>query len=252
MKTKHPRDTYLTVYGRKPVVELLEDPEMPPADKVWLDSRARGEFERQVEQLCARRGIVLHRVAAEQVSHYSKNPKQDQGIAADVLLPQMLAAEDYWEQAPERACLLALDGITTPANLGLIIRTATGLGIDGLVLPRHGTSSLNPLVIKASAGVIFKSPLLKCEKLVPALLQAKAAGFVLYGLAGQARRSLFDPAPLAPRSLFVLGNESQGLSPQTLQLIDHNLSIPMANGVESLNVACAAAVLCGELARRKL
>lgn len=248
--TKHPRDTYLTVYGRKPVQEVLEDLELP-IDKVWLATNAKGDAIRQMERICDQRGIPVHRVTEEQVARMSKNPKQDQGVAADIVIPQMMAAEDYFAQAPKRSWLVAMDGVTTPANVGLIIRTATGMGMDGILIPRKGTSSLNPLVIKASAGVIFKSRLLKCETLNKVLAAAKAAGFHIYGLAGGAGGINLYDADIPPRAIFILGNETEGISQDVLRQLDQRVFIPMANGVESLNVACAGAVLFGELARRK-
>lgn len=75
------------------------------------------------------------------------------------------------------------------------------------------------------------------------------AGYPLYALAGSAARSLFT-ADLPRRAGYVLGGETHGVSPAVDQLVTDRLSIPMAGGVESLNVASAAAVLCFDLARR--
>ena len=246
---KHPRDTYLTVYGRKPVLEVLQEQDLP-VDKIWLAIGAKGDVIRDMERICEQRQIPVNRVTAEQVARMSKNPKQDQGVAADIVIPNMMSADDFFADAPTKAQLIAIDGVTTPANIGLIIRTATALGIDGILIPRKGTSSLNPLVIKASAGVIFKSTLLKCEQLHTVLPAATKAGFKIYGLTGENGSDIFK-TDFAARSIFVLGNETEGISPQVRQLLNQQLAIPMYNGVESLNVACAGAVLLGELAKYK-
>lgn len=246
---KHPRDRYLTVYGRKPVLEVLLQPDLV-VDKVLLTHRAKAPIVDQIEAACARKGIPLHRVAPAEVSRLSKHPKQDQGAVADVCTPHMDDALQALEQPlPDRCRLLALDGITTPANLGLIIRTATALGIDGILLPRKGSAKLDAFVIKASAGVVFRSAIWKCERLTPVLKKAHALDFAIYALSGEQGSSLYETT-FAERAIFVLGNETHGVTPQTEALVTQHLTIPMANGVESLNVACAAAVVLGELARR--
>lgn len=246
---KHPRDRYLTVYGRKPVLEVLLQADLQ-VDKVLLAQRAKAPIIDQIEAACAERGIPLHRVSPVEVSRLSKHPKQDQGVVADVCTPYMEDALEALSQPPPQRCrLLALDGITTPANVGLIIRTATALGIDGILLPRKGSAKLDAFVVKASAGVVFRSAIWKCERLTPALKKARDTGFAIYALSGEQGSALYETA-FAERAVFVLGNETHGVTPQTEALVTQHLTIPMSHGVESLNVACAAAVVLGELARR--
>lgn len=246
---KHPRDQYLTVYGRKPVLEVLQQADLAVA-KVLVAQRAKADIIRQIEAACTKRGIPLHRVSAEEVARLSKHPKQDQGVAADVATPHMDDALRVLDQPlPARCRLLALDGITTPANVGLIIRTATALGIDGILLPRKGSAKLDAFVVKASAGVVFRASIWKCERLTPVLKKARQLDFAVYALSGEQGRALYE-APFAERAIFVLGNETHGVTPQTEALVTEHLTIPMTHGVESLNVACAAAVVLGEVVRR--
>jgi 23S rRNA (guanosine2251-2'-O)-methyltransferase len=130
----------------------------------------------------------------------------------------------------------------------MIIRTASALGM-GVILPLKGSSKINPLVVKASAGVVFKSKILKCETLTHALKAAKSCGFSVYGLAGEEGRNIYR-AEFKKSAIFVMGNESEGVGEQHRALIDEWLTIPMALGVESLNVACAATVVGSEWMRR--
>ncbi|MFK7799168.1 MAG: TrmH family RNA methyltransferase [Aureispira sp.] len=247
---KHPRDQFLTVYGRKPVLELLAQPQLDIA-KVVLARKAKGDIIKQILTACEERQVPVLRLEAAEVSRLSKHPKQDQGVAADVHTPYMDDALQVFQQGavPAKCSFLALDGITTPANVGLIIRTATAMGLDGIILPRKGSAKLDAFVIKASAGVVFKSRLLKCERLTPILRHAKQHGFAIYALSGEQGNTIYQ-ADFAPRSIFVLGNESAGVSKATEELTTAHFSIPMAKEVESLNVACAAAVVCSEILRR--
>ncbi|BDS10141.1 TrmH family RNA methyltransferase [Aureispira anguillae] len=247
---KHPRDQFLTIYGRKPVLEILQDEKLNIA-KVFIAKKAKADIIKNILAACERRGIEVLRMDAAQVSRMSKHPKQDQGVAADIHTPQMDDALHFLEEhQSEKLQLIALDGITTPANVGMIIRSCTALGIDGIILPRKGCAKLNALVIKASAGVVFKSKILKCERLSPVLKKAQQLGFAIYGLSGEKGSNIYTEN-FAPQSLFVMGNETAGVSPQTEALTNQHLFIPMANGVESLNVACAATVVASEIMRRK-
>jgi 23S rRNA (guanosine2251-2'-O)-methyltransferase len=164
-----------------------------------------------------------------------------------VVAPRMRRLADALAGRPSR--VLVLDGITTPANVGMILRTATAAGVDGIVVPRRGVASIDPLVVKASAGVAFHAPVLRCYTAEEACRDLREAGYPLYALAGDARESLFD-ADLPRRAAYVLGGETDGVSEEVRRHVTGLLSIPMAGGVESLNVASAAAVLCFELVRR--
>ncbi len=247
---KHPRDTYITVYGRKPVMELLEMEDITIA-KILIANKSKGDIIQDILKLCKKKGIEPNWVSPEEVSRISKNPNQDQGIAADVIAPGMDNALHYFENYNgnvQTEAWLALDGVTTPANVGMIIRTATALGM-GVILPMKGSSKINPLVVKASAGVVFKSNILKCDTLTHALKAAKNSGFTIYGLAGEEGRNLYRQE-LKKAAIFVMGNETEGVAEQHRNLIDAWLTIPMASGVESLNVACAATVVGSEWMRR--
>lgn len=245
----HPRDRYITVYGRNPVLEALEDSSVK-VDKVLLARGLRGPVIKAIARAAKTQKIQLTRVDTAQINRISRNSRQDQGVVADVIAPHMGSLTDQLETVGAKAAVLLLDGITTPGNVGMILRSATAAGLDGIVLPRHGSPEVGPLVIKASAGVAFRAPIWRTATAFEAVEALKAAGFTLVGLAGDAEATLFE-APFPDRVAFVLGNETTGMSPEVLAEIDMPLSIPMQAGVESLNVAAAATVLAFEVQRRR-
>jgi len=243
-----PKDRFVTVYGRKPVLEVLAD-ESLTVDKVMLAEGAKGPAAAEILQAAGRRGVEVRRATAHRVKVLAGNGKQDQGVLADVLAPRMRSLDaGLAVDHPPRTVLL-LDGITTPANVGMILRTATAAGMAGIVLPRRGVAGLDPLVVKASAGVAFRAPVLRCATAVDAAAMLASAGYRLFGLDGRAPKTLFA-AKLPDRAAFVLGGETTGVRPEVREHVHQWLSIPMCGGVESLNVASAAAVLCFELVRR--
>ncbi|HEX4224219.1 MAG TPA: RNA methyltransferase [Pseudonocardiaceae bacterium] len=243
-----PKDRFVTVYGRKPVLEVLDDADLQ-VDKVILADTARGPAASEILRAARERGVAVQRASAQRVKVLAGNGKQDQGVLADVVAPRMRLLTDALRDRPPRT-VLVLDGITTPANVGMILRTATAAGIGGIVVPRRGVAGIDPLVIKASAGVAFRAPVLRVPTAGEAASALHQAGYRLFGLAGNARKSVFT-ATVPNRAAFVLGGETAGVSDEVGRLIDEWLSIPMAGDVESLNVASAAAVVCFELLRRR-
>jgi 23S rRNA (guanosine2251-2'-O)-methyltransferase len=242
-----PKDRFVTVFGRKPVLEALADRRLD-VDKVILADNARGAAAKEIVDAATARSVRVERASAHRVKVLAGNGKQDQGVLADVVAPRMRRLEDALAGS-RPARVLVLDGITTPANVGMILRTATAAGIEGIVVPRRGVASIDPLVVKASAGVAFHAPMLRCYTAEEACRALRDAGYPLYALDGDARQSLFD-AELPRRAAYVLGGETAGVSAEVRRQVTGLLSIPMAGGVESLNVASAAAVLCFDLVRR--
>ena len=242
-----PKDRFLTVYGRKPVLEALADPALE-VDKVMLADTVRGASAAEIERAARAAGVPLRRASEHRVKVLAGNGKQDQGVLADVVAPRMRPLRAALASASAPARVLLLDGITTPANVGMILRTATAAGIGGVVVPRRGVASLDPLVVKASAGVAFRAPVLRCADAPEAARLLAEAGYPIYGLA-TGGSSVFE-ATLPRRAAFVLGGETAGVSDEVTPFLRGWLSIPMPGGVESLNVSAAAAVLCFELVRR--
>lgn len=242
-----PKDRFVTVYGRKPVLEALDDPTLT-VDKVVLADTARGAAAHEIIDAARSRGVAVQRATAQRVKVLAGNGKQDQGVLADVVAPRMKPLALALEEGSLRS-VLVLDGITTPANVGMILRTATAAGIDGIVVPRRGVASIDPLVVKASAGVAFRAPVLRCGTSAEASALLRASGYSLHALDSHASDTIYS-ASFPARAAFVLGSETSGITDDVRPHITSWLSIPMAAGVESLNVASAAAVLCFELVRR--
>jgi 23S rRNA (guanosine2251-2'-O)-methyltransferase len=188
----------------------------------------------------------VQRVPPARVTKVSRNGRQDQGVVADIVAPRLGRLTPETAEALDGP-VLVLDGITNPQNVGMILRTAVAAGLAGIVLPKHGVPDLNPLVVKASAGVALEAPVLRTEDAATGLALLHDAGFDSFGLVADASdRTLWDARPFPARSAFVLGSETGGIRVD----VHHRLAIPMAGQVESLNVAVAAGVLCFELVRR--
>jgi 23S rRNA (guanosine2251-2'-O)-methyltransferase len=249
---RSPKDTFITVYGRMPVLEVLQDVGLT-VDKVVVAEGSRGDSLERIRALARRRGVEVRTASAHRVKVLAGNGKHDQGVLADVVAPRMALVEDF-VQRPAAAgsdTVLVLDGVSNPSNVGMILRTATAAGLAGVVLPRAGSPGVDPLVVKASAGVAYRAPILRCRSAADGVRTLKDAGWKVVGLDGGAPDDVYA-TQLPAATALVLGNETDGVSQEVAALVDTWVSIPMANDVESLNVSNAAAVVCFELLRRRL
>jgi 23S rRNA (guanosine2251-2'-O)-methyltransferase len=232
----------LTIYGRNPVLEALDDPSLQIHRLHLSESNKPSQQLERMVSLAKKRGIEIRYHDKKALSRISKNARQDQGVALDVVLENLTTPEAYLQEH-ERFRLIALDRVTNPQNVGMIIRSCAAGRIDGIVMAAKGNAPLvSPLTIKASAGTLFKIPIIRADSLLKTLRQFQEAGTRLYTLDSHASTDYHRLTP-APRSLFILGNESEGVSPEIARLSDERIAIPMNGGVESLNVAVTASLL---------
>ena len=235
-------DRLITVYGRNVVLEILEEKDINVTKVHLADSNKRDGAVAKIESICARKDIEILYHTKQALSRISKNAKQDQGVAADIEATSYLSAQDFLQEKESNYKYIALDSIHNPQNLGMIIRSVAAGFIDGIILPKKGSAKISPLVIKASAGTLFKTKILYCDDLENTLPEFKKDGADIYALSSYAKESLFD-LELGAKTIFVLGNESEGVCKEVEKLANKSLSIPMKNDVESLNVAVTAALL---------
>lgn len=237
-------NSLLTVYGRKTLLEALQEKDVEVFRLHLADSNKPAEILDQIIQLATQKGAEVVYHSRQALSRISKNASQDQGVAADLRLSGYQTYDQFIQQSLNGSAksLLALDSIHNPQNLGMIIRSACAGNIDGILLPMEGSAQIDPLAIKASAGTLFKAPLLRCENLKQALTDFKEKGVSICALSSHAETTLKEFFP-TNHCIYVLGNESDGVSPDIMNLCTDKVRIPMNNGVESINVAVTAALI---------
>jgi len=233
----------LTVYGVNAVRELLGSG--VPVARVLLSSGPRTGT---IVDLAHRRGVPCERVD-RQVLDGLAGAVPHQGVVALGVRFQWSTLDDL--ERPECRGLLCLDSVQDPRNLGAIVRVARAAGLGGVVLPQDRSAGLTPVVAVASAGTVFGMRMARVPNLVRALASLKDAGFWTVGLSPDAGTSLWD-LDVPARPAVVVGGEGEGLRPLVRRACDFEARIPMAAGVESLNVAVAVAVALFELRRRGL
>ena len=142
-----------------------------------------------------------------------------------------------------------LGEIHDPHNVGAIIRSAAAFGLAGVLIPEHRQAGVTGVVVKTSAGMAFRIPLVSIGNINATLKTLKEKGFWTYGLLMEGSTALGSEAFDVPAA-FVIGNEGAGIREKTLDACDISLSIPMHQRTESLNAAVSAAVVFYEWSRK--
>lgn len=168
-----------------------------------------------------------------------------QGIVAGILPDKLMVSyKDFIQKinVSENTALLILGEVQDPHNVGAVIRSAAAFGLAGVLIPPHNQAPVTGTVIKVSAGMAFRIPLVAISNVNSVIDDLKGRGFWVYGLEGEGT-VLTTTEKFAKPSAFVLGNEGAGLRQKTKEHCDDLISIPIHPRCESLNAAAATAVV---------
>lgn len=202
-----------------------------------------------LRQACEAAGIPVRRESPEQLTRLAGTDAH-QGVAARIVPRKFDALEDLLQPTGRPRMLLALDGIEDPHNLGALLRTADGAGMDGVVLPERRAATVTPTVVKVSAGAAEHVRIARVTNLARALEAMKRQNIWSVGLDERGTTD-YDAFDFRGDFVLVLGNEGSGLHDLVRRSCDHLLRIPMAGGVSSLNVSVAGAIVMFEAARQR-
>ena len=228
------------VYGRNPVREALRGPR--EVLELWATERAIASLEWLGEG-------PRPRVKRERELTEAAGSNDHQGVAAWC---EPYAYADAWELASGPAPLLCcLDQVTDPRNLGAVVRSAAGAGATGVVLPAHGAAVVTAAVSRSSAGAVEHVSVAVVPNLARFLADVKSDRLWAYAAAADGETGLWE-LDLTGGVALVFGAEGKGVRPLVRRTCDGVVSIPLAQGVESLNVSVAAAVAMFEARRQRL
>lgn len=231
------------VVGRNSVVELLRA-HVPVVSIQVAEGIDRDERVREIFQLAADLHVPLLEVARPELDRITSGAVH-QGIAAKLEAYDYADPSDLLDLAAERgepALIVILDGITDPRNLGAIVRSASGFGVHGVVIPERRAAQMTAAAWKTSAGAAARVPVARATNLTRQIQAYQEAGLMVIGLAADGDVALPDldlaDGPLA----VVIGSEGKGLSRLVGENCDQLVSIPMSSSLESLNAGVAAGI----------
>lgn len=238
------------VYGVQPVLEALKSRERR-VEKIWIAFGRSGPAVRRMVDQARQQGIPFSFKDRRSLDAKAGTSKH-QGVIALLALAAGIDLDSFLQELPEerRRFIALLDHVQDPQNLGAIIRTACAAGVEGLLLPKHGTCPLTPAAVKASAGAAQWVPLVRVGNAAQALERIREEGFFLLG-ADPAGGSEIYEQDLRRDVCLVIGGEGKGLRPGLKKLCDELVSIPMVGPVASMNASVAAGILFFEVLRQR-
>nr|WP_315595418.1 23S rRNA (guanosine(2251)-2'-O)-methyltransferase RlmB [uncultured Cupriavidus sp.] len=208
--------------------------------------RRMQDFIRLAESL----GVTLHPVDADRLRGMAGTDRH-QGVVAradDVSLA--LNLDELLDGIEGTPLLLVLDGVTDPHNLGACLRVADGAGAHAVIAPKDRSVGLNTTVAKVASGAAETVPYITVTNLARTLRELQERGVWVIGTADGTDKALYDVDLKGPTAI-VMGAEGEGMRRLTRETCDDLVSIPMAGGVESLNVSVASGVCLYEAVRQR-
>lgn len=228
-----------------PLFEILRSSPQR-VNKILVQKDSKRQEVTEIVRLSKRSRISLQFVPKKRLDLLDK---KHQGVVA-LVLPKAYVSVDAILESAELPFLLLLDGVEDPQNLGAIIRTAEGAGIDGLVLPERRAAGITGSVASVSAGAVEHLKISRAANLVRVMDDLRKRGLWLVGAEGGGQEYWYDFDYTVPLGL-VMGSEGKGLRPLVKAKCDRILSIPLLGKLTSLNVAAAAAIFCFEVVRQR-
>ena len=236
------------VYGVHAVTEALQ---ANTGNKLYIQDDLRGKKLDQIKSLAQEKKVSISWTPKKNLNEMTEGAVH-QGFVLRVSafayaeLSQIIAATAEMENP----LLLILDGLTDPHNLGAILRTADATNVSGVIIPKHRSVGVTPVVVKTSTGAVEHIPIARVTNLSQTLEQLKGAGYWVFGT--DMNGTPVHKWNTSGKVALIIGNEGKGISSNIKKQVDEMITIPMDGHVQSLNASVAAAVLMYEVFRNRL
>lgn len=239
-----------TIEGRNAVLEAYRSGKT--IDKLYVQDGCHDGIVNSITREARKQNTIVNYVAKERLDQMSTTGKH-QGVIAQAAAYEYAELEDIFVKAEEKGeapFIIILDEIEDPHNLGAIIRTANLAGAHGVIIPKRRAAGLTATVVKASAGALNYTPVVKVTNLVQTMEELKKRGiwFVCAAMDGEMMYQLNLTGPIG----LVIGNEGEGVSRLVRKSCDYVAAIPMKGDIDSLNASVAAGVLAYEIVRQRM
>jgi 23S rRNA (guanosine2251-2'-O)-methyltransferase len=244
-------DRQEVLFGLHPVLEAIESGKRS-IDRVLVAREGGGHNLGRLLRAARDAGIPVTHLPKDILAKKAGARAVHQGVAALVSPVPYASTDDICAAAASarQGLLVVLDGIEDPRNLGAVIRTAAAAGAHGVLLGTEDTVGVTPAAAKTAAGALERIPVAREPKLGRRLADLEAKGFRIVALdvrGGAAWDSVSYRGPV----VLVAGGEGRGLRRGLLEAANARVTLPLAGGVESLNVSVAVAVVLYEAVRQR-
>ena len=238
-----------TIEGRNAVLEAFRAGKT--IDKLYIQDGCHDGVLNTITREARKHDTIINYVAKERMDQMSTTGKH-QGIIAQAAAYEYAELDEIFAKAEDKGeppFMFILDEIEDPHNLGAIIRTANLAGAHGVIIPKRRAAGLTATVVKASAGALNYTPVVKVTNIAQTIEDLKKRGlwFVCADMNGETMYRLNLTGPIG----LVIGNEGEGVSRLVREKCDYIASIPMHGDIDSLNASVAAGVLAYEIVRQR-
>ncbi len=240
------------VAGRNSVLEVLQAG-IPVTGVYVAEGAERDGRLRDAFKLAAEHGYSMLEVTRGELDRMTGGAVH-QGLAARLPSYEYAHPNDLLERAAaagEKPLIVVLDSVTDPRNLGAVVRSASGFGAHGVLIPERRAAGMTAAAWKSSAGAAARIPIAQTVNLVRQLKAYQDAGCMVIGLAADGDVSLPDLDLADGPLVVVIGSEGKGMGRLITETCDQVVSIPMANHLESLNAGVAASVTLYAIAQAR-
>ncbi|SHE85087.1 23S rRNA (guanosine2251-2'-O)-methyltransferase [Marinitoga hydrogenitolerans DSM 16785] len=235
------------VYGRNVLKEII-NAHYPVKNIYFTDSKKTDKTFKELIELTKKHKYSFS-FAPDNVLQKMVNVSKHQGVVIDIGKEFKYVDETILNNLRENATIVILDQIQDPHNFGAIIRSSLAADANLIVIPKDNSVEVTSTVIKVSVGLAFRIPILKVTNISRFIETIKKHGFWVYG--ADMSHNIYYETNLTGNVAIVMGNEGSGIREKVKSKCDALISIPMANNVESLNVAVSAGILLFEIFKQK-
>ena len=215
-----------------------------------VDIMQDGVAERKPDiiKLIKTKSFPIHRLPKEQfLKKYGG--KRTQGIVV-TFQETIIQNLPTFSKSELNECLLVIDNLEDPQNLGQIIRTAECANITGLLLPEHQSVQLTDSVLQVSQGAFIHLPIYRCGNLHQQLRALKKEGFWIIGVENSVKAIQWHQLDYKRKLVLVMGSEGKGIRLVIMKACDELITIPMQGKLNSLNVSSAVSAVLFERQRQ--
>ena len=233
------------IYGKHPVAAALNNNR-----RKHINLFITREVLQEIEKLIPKLNIKTTILKSDSLNSMVSPGTNHQNIILESLPLDSLHLEDLIEQDKSKSfsCLILLDQVTDPHNIGAIIRSAAAFSASAVILTDNNSPKENNTILKCAAGACETVPMVHITNLSNCIKELKKEGYWIIGLDGHTELTLKESI-FSEKIAIIMGSEDKGLRKLTKENCDYIAKIPMSSSSESLNVSNAAAIALYEFAK---
>lgn len=232
----------MLVYGKNVAIEYLR--KNKKIKKIWIQDSFNDQT---ILSLIQKRQIGYKKCLKIELDRLANGVHQ--GIILEVEDYQYASLSDFLKNTND-GFLIILDHIEDPHNLGAIIRTCEAAGVDGIILPKDRSATVNATVLKTSVGTTENVKIAQVTNLVQAIQELKESGYWIVGT-DMTNSTDYRKIDYIGKTAIIIGNEGSGMSRLVRESCDFIARIPMYGKVNSLNASVSAGIMIYEVLRQK-